>query len=103
MWELLEEQTMNEGAYTITTYIAPEDLDPRDELDEEIVAGINSGLYSWFMVKVVASKCGVELGETYLGGCCYAHVTDFLGCDYWSDMAGEAIEIAEKKLAELRA
>ena len=100
-WELDDEQERD--GFTIRTYVAPEDYAP-DFDDGEVLQGINDGLYVWFQVKVSAWKAGVELGDAYLGGCCYESTKDFIQeGDYWEDMVEEAIAEAKKTIKELTA
>lgn len=100
-WELDDEQERD--GFTIRTYVAPEDYAP-DFDDGEVLQGINDGLYVWFQVKVSAWKAGVELGDAYLGGCCYESTKDFIQeGDYWEDMVEEAIAEAKETIRELTA
>ena len=100
-WELDDEQERD--GFTIRTYVAPEDYAP-DFDDGEVLQGINDGLYVWFQVKVSAWKAGVELGDAYLGGCCYESTKDFIQeGDYWGDMVEEAIAEAKETIRELTA
>ena len=100
-WELIDTQEGED--FTIRTYVAPEDFAP-DFDDGEVLQGINDGLYVWFQVKVSAWKAGVELGNAYLGGCCYESTKDFIEPgDYWEDMVEEAIAEAKKTIEELTA
>lgn len=100
-WEHID--TQDRGEFTIHTYMAPEEDSPMGHFDDgEVIEGIMSGLYSWFQVKVVATKCGIELAEEYMGGCCYESGHDFIDCnDYWSDMVDEAIRRANGVILEL--
>ena len=52
------------------------------------------------MARVTASKRGVPLGTSYLGGCCYANADEFIDCSY-NDMALDAIAEARAMLAKL--
>lgn len=99
-WNLIDEQDID--GFTIKTYMAPEDMAP-DFDDGEILQKINDGVYAWFQVKVTATKCWVELATAYLGGCCYESEMDFVGDEYWWDMAHEAIDEAKKTIEELKA
>lgn len=100
-WEPIDEQE-REG-FTIRTYVAPEDYAP-DFDDGEVLQGIRDGIYQWFQVKVSAWKAGVELGEAYLGGCCYESTDEFINESYyWGDLADEAIAEAKKTIEELKA
>jgi len=98
-WDLID--TQDRGEFTIHTYMAPEDYAP-DIDDGETLQAINDGLLAWFQVKVVATKCGIELAEEYMGGCCYELGVDFISeGDYWSDMVDEAIRRAHGVILEL--
>ncbi len=45
-------------------YLSPEDLFD----DEEDIKNVYEGRYTWAIAMVSASKCGIELGRTTLGG-----------------------------------
>lgn len=99
-WERID--TQDRDGFTIKTYIRPEDFAP-DFDDEEVIEGINEGLYLWFQVMVTASKADVELGREYLGGCCYEDAMDFIrDGDYWEDMVAGAIAEARNVIEELK-
>lgn len=99
-WELIETHTQD--GFTIKTYVAPEEMNPADQFDEEVVQGIRDGIYTWFTVKVEASKNGIVLADEYLGGCCYESETDFLDIDgYWADMCETALHDAKQTLKDL--
>ena len=73
------------------------DQDRQDTLEK-----IDRGDLAWFVARVQAFKCGVLLGEEYLGGCCYDKESDFVGeSGYYDDMVQNAIDSARAKLAEL--
>ena len=106
--ELIHEE--ERGGFTIRFYAEPEDLSPRDEFmiedgsdDEETIRKIENGTYAWFCAHVVASKAGVELGDDYLGACCYESAQAFVtpGEGYWEDMVANALDQAKAKFAEL--
>lgn len=100
-WDLVDEKE-REG-FTIRTYVAPEDYAP-DFDDGEVLQGIRDGKYVWFQVKISAWKAGVELGTSYLGGCCYESEGEFIqDNDYWCDMVNEAIAEARATIEELKA
>lgn len=102
MWQEIAEQKLD--GFIIRTYVAPEDdIDPAKEFeDEDTIEAILSGRLEWFQVKITASKCGVELGSDFLGGCCYESFDDFLGCEYWSNMVETAITEAREIIEELK-
>jgi len=101
-WELINTETRD--GFTIHAYAAPEDTDPNDQFDDdgEIAEAIRNGVYEWFMVKVTASKAGVELAQDYLGGCCSKNVSDFIS-DWGSyeAMVTCVMDDAKSKIAEL--
>lgn len=98
-----------QDGFTIHCYALPEDMSPvghfasgDDKADQEIIDKINDGTYRWFMVKVTASKEGIELGTDYLGGCCYESESEFVKeDDYYSDMRNAAIDEAKTILKKL--
>ena len=98
-WELIDTREID--GFTIDTYVGPEDMEP-DIDDGETLEQIRQGLLEWFQVKVTASKAGIELADTYLGGCCYFDPRSFIDDDYWADMAGAVMEEATKKIEELK-
>ena len=102
-WEPIDEQERK--GFTIRTYVAPEDYAPDFDFDDdEVLQGIRDGSYQWFKVKVSAWKAGVELGDAYLGGCCYESTDEFINdSDYWGDMVDEAIAEAQKTIEEIKA
>lgn len=101
MWQLID--TREVDGFTIHTYVEPETYDPADDFDdEELLQGIKDGRYEWFRTMVTANKANVELGDTYVGGCCYESFKDFIKDDYWTDMAGEAITEARRVIEELK-
>ena len=98
--------TRTVGPFEVNTYAMPEDLDPRDSFDEclldDVLDGIDSGRYEWFMAKVVAEWEGLELATDYLGGCCYESFEQFAnGQDYHGDMIREVVSQAGARLKEL--
>ena len=102
-WELINTETRD--GFTIHAYAAPEDTNPNDQFDDngETAEAISNGTYEWFMVKVTASKAGVELAEDYLGGCCYKNISDFISepDGYYADMIIGVTDEANDKIAEL--
>ena len=51
---------------------------------------------------VGASRHGVELAETCLGGCYYEKPSDFLHSGYYEDMRKEVVEAAKAKIKMLQ-
>ena len=71
-----------------------------DDADEALIQGINNGIYMWFAAHVRVSKDGVDLGEDYLGGCCYESAAAFMKPGgYYEDMVECALEDARKELS----
>ena len=57
----------------------------------------------WFTARVVARKGGIDLGESFLGCCCYTSHKEFYTTyfnDYFKDMMEEAVSDAEVKLPD---
>lgn len=54
------------------------------------------------LAHVCASRHGVELAETYLGGCYYEKPTDFLYTGYYEDMREEVVADAIVKIKMLQ-
>jgi hypothetical protein len=90
--------------FDIVLSVAPEDLDPRDQFDDdgETAAAIADGRYEWFIARVEAQREGVTLGTYHLGGCCYASAHDFIDeSGYYADMVSQAINEARATLERL--
>lgn len=102
-WETVH--TEEHEGFTITLRIAPAydepDWDVSPEELKEINDKIESGALLWFVARVSASKAGVELGDDYLGGNCYASAQEFVGSCVYDDMREAAIEAAKAKITEL--
>lgn len=93
-------QEEKEG-FVIKTYATPEENEP-DFDDQEVLDQIKDGSLEWFMVRVTASKQGIELGTEYLGGCCYKTWQDFIKAgNYYSDMVDAAIKEAKETIINL--
>lgn len=95
----------NDG-FTITLSITPETAAPdwyfeSEEEEQHLLDQINDGDLMYFVAKVTASKNGIELGNDYLGGCCYESVEDFIVGGYFSDMVDTAIDEAKKAIHSL--
>lgn len=107
IWELID--TQERDGFTLELHFAPEDDAPEghfatgdDEADAELCANIRNGVWLWFEARVTASKAGIALGTSYLGGCCYANAEEFIQCSF-DDMAHDAIAEARDTLAKLAA
>ena len=105
LWELID--TQERDGFTLQLHFAPEDDAPEDhfatgceEEDAALCVEIRAGLWLWFVARVTASKAGVTLGTSYLGGCCYANAAEFIGCSF-DDMASDAIDEARATIAKL--
>lgn len=75
-----------------------------DELAKDTIERVESGELVWFCAKVTAWKAGVELGEEYLGSCCYESFKDFYTTykeDYYADMRDRAISQGKAKIKRL--
>ena len=73
-----------------------------DDDIKELVSKVNRGEMTWFVARVDACKCGIELASDILGGCLYADPMDFVrDNDYYADMKASVIEQASVKLVEL--
>jgi len=87
-----------EDSYSIRDHF-PDDTE--EEL-EEIERKVERGEMTWFMAKVTADKCGIELAYEIIGGCLYADPLDFVKHDdYYSALKANVIEEASVKLVEL--
>lgn len=69
---------------------------------DEVLADIQNYRVELFMARVTARRAGIELAETFLGGCIYEKYTDFINEGYYSDLRGEVIKAAGIKLAVMR-
>lgn len=104
-WEVVHTDQI-EG-FDITLSITPEDSTPdwdfkSEEERLELYKDINNGNLLWFVAKVTASKCGVELASDYLGRCCYTDINEFINPkDYYGDMCHTVINEANNKIKEL--
>jgi len=95
--------------FDIVCAVTPEDTHPRDSFDEtpedmaEMCRKIDLGLLDWFVVRVQAYRCGVLLGESYLGGNLYNNAREFVteSGGYYDDLIFEAIGEANKTLNSL--
>ena len=95
--------------FDIAFYALPENTNPADWFDMEsgdrTVELIKNGTYDWFIAKVTASKDGVELGDDYIGACCYNSASDFPKEEpvYYEDMVAEAIRAARARINAINA
>jgi hypothetical protein len=105
-WETAHTETA--AGFEIVLSVTPEDMPPdwdeTEEEREETLRKINDGVWVYFVARVEARKEGITLGTTYLGGCCYDSVSQFVASsDYYGDMVEEAVEEARKTIAKLTA
>ena len=94
--------------FDIHATMLPEDAPPADCFDlpeddmQEILGNIESGYLQWFCVRIDARKAGRLLGETYLGGCLYKDLQDFVATSgYYEDLRSEAIDEARRTINEI--
>lgn len=70
---------------------------------EWAAAGIRDGRTVLFVARVTARRAGVELAETFLGGCVYTTYADFIeGGGYYDDMRREVVTTAKVKIQILQ-
>jgi len=94
--------------FTIRVYAEEEDLPLEDTFDDSIddikhlYRKIITGDLVYFCAHVSASKCGVVLGDDYLGACLYDSLESFVAEDgYYPDMSYEVVRQATKTIKEL--
>lgn len=105
-WEESHRETI-EG-FEIVLFVTPEDMPPDwDETEDEranTLRRIENGDLAYFVACVEARREGITLGKTYLGGCCYDSVRQFVReGDYYGDMVHEAIAEARTIIEKLTA
>ena len=105
IWELID--LRERDGFLLELHFTPEDDAPEghfatgdDAADAELCASIRCGDLLWFVARVTASRRGVTLGTSYLGGCCYDSADQFIDNSY-DDMADDAIAEARAMLAKL--
>lgn len=103
-WETVQQE--EKDGFTITLEIAPESDAPDWDFESEqerqdLIEQINNGNILWFVAKVSASKCGVELATDYLGGCCYSSIPEFINDGYYQDMVDNVITEAKQKIIDI--
>ena len=73
-----------------------------EEQIKDMVKKIDRGDLTWFIAKVSAYKCGIELASDIVGCCLYSDPLEFVrDNDYYADMKERVIEQASVKLVEL--
>lgn len=101
-WEVANVETKD--GFEIVLSITPEDMPPDwDETEEQrakTLRKIEDGTWAYFIARVEACKEGIALGTSYLGGCCYGSVQQFLKepDGYYQDMVHEVIEEARARI-----
>lgn len=101
-WEVANVEARD--GFEIVLSTTPEDMPPDwDETEEqraETLRKIEDGTWLYFIARVEACKEGIALGTSYLGGCCYENMQQFLkeSDDYYQDMVHEAIEEARARI-----
>ncbi len=85
-------------------YIGLNELYPDDTREQ--IDSMNESLERYdtvlFVAEIVSSKCGVELGRSYLGGCHYEQYEDFINEGGYIDcMINDAIIEAKRTIQEL--
>jgi hypothetical protein len=94
--------TETRDGFKVTLLVTPEYEDPEHHFDDpETVEAINSGKYEWFIARVVVEYDDVELGDDYLGACCYENYRDFIRDGYYDDMVDNAMSEARERLVRL--
>lgn len=87
---------VDDKGFTYILSIAPEideiDWDISKKEKKVLEKQIEDGLLIYFVAKVEAlDQNDNKIGESYIGGCCYASILDFIKEDgYYSDMKKEA-------------
>jgi hypothetical protein len=93
------------GGFEIIVDKTWENLHPRDLFEmgdvEEICRKIDQGDLDWFMLRVRVLVDGMELGDHYLGGCCYEDAKTVLTDGTAEDCIYAAMEEAKNRLTTL--
>ena len=104
-WELAHDEQRD--GFHVKLYVTPEYMEPDWDFDSEedrqdVLRKIDNGTLAYFVARVTASKHGVELGSSVLGGCCYDSVQEFVKSgDYYDDMVNESISEAKDTILKL--
>ena len=101
--------TETRDGFDIVVSVTHEDTHPRDLFDDsiddidEMCRKIDEGYLSWFIARVQAFKCGVELASDYLGGNLYEDARDFIkeSGGYYEDMLHNVTNEALQKIKQL--
>jgi hypothetical protein len=101
--------TRTQDNFNIIIDYTEEDSTPNDTYSEcedmnQILDDIESGNLKWFLLRVRALRCGIELGAEYLGANLYKNVEDILTDDpgLIQDLIDSAIKQARETLAKLQ-
>ena len=101
--------TRNQDNFDIIIDYTWDDCPPNDTYAEcenmgQILADIESGKLEWFILRVRALRCGIELGCEYLGGNLYKNAEDILTDDpgLIQDLIDSAITQARETIAKLQ-
>lgn len=84
-----------------------EDLHPRDCFDDtcydikEMCDKIDRGHLDWFMLRVRVLVDGLEVGNSYLGGCLYDDAREVLTDGTAEDLIEQALDEARAKVLSL--
>jgi len=103
----MSDYTEQSEGFEINLTLEPEYEQPdwdfeSEQQKQDLLDKIESGELLWFVAKVTASKCGVELAVDYIGGCCYKSIDDFIeNSGYYEDMKQTCINNAKEKILEL--
>ena len=105
--ELIHEEERK--GFTIQFWAHEELMSPDDSFDfeneeerQDLYEKLNAFQLVWFCAEVKALKNGVELGNDYLGGCCYESYEQFVeDNDYYADMVNSAITEAKEEIKNL--
>lgn len=100
-WEVANVEAKD--GFEIVLSTTPEDMPPDwDETEEqraETLRKINDGTWAYFIARIEACKEGYALGTSYLSGCCYDSVKQFVEeGDYYEDMVQEALHEARERI-----
>lgn len=105
-WEIANVEAKD--GFEIVLSTTPEDMPPDwDETEEqraETLRNIENGTWVYFIARVEACKEGIALGTSYLGGCCYESVKQFVKeGGYYEDMVHEAMQEAQERIRRFQA
>jgi hypothetical protein len=99
--------TYERDGFTVIVDKTYEDIHPRDCFDDsvsdikQICEDIDSGKLDWFMLRVRVMVEGLELGNSYLGGCLYEDAREVLTDGTVEDQIDMALSEAKKDVYRL--